>query len=260
MRPDPGRARVAQTRWLFPKVINGIAQSYPSILAGVDQVPRDWVDQAAPDGEDIGLQPGRLGQPNDGNHWMWTEFWNERLTDEYTLAGRGPFTGWPGHALKVDMTTGRVETPEVPDLLVVAPGDPTLRLAGEVVKTAPYGAALMRPAQPLRAEWRTEGSTFDGAPAGEDRTLRLSIFRPSRKVTLTLAGDPAAGGTAQFAYSIRDASGTRRGKVLAAKTKKIVVEGVPASGARSTVSIVLPSLKLPEGNEGTVRILRIDPA
>jgi hypothetical protein len=255
---------IAQTRWLFPKIINGIAQSYPAILPQVDQIPKDWVDRAAGDAEVIGLQPGRLGLKNDGDMWMWIEFWNERLTREYTLDGRSPFTGWPGHALKLDMTSGEIETPEQPDLLVTAPGDPTLRLAGEIVGGAPYGAALMRPTRPLRAEWRLEGATFDGAPReAEDRRLRLNVFRPSRKVTITLVADPAGpvNGKVRFPYSVRDASGLHKGTIAPEAERKIVVEGVPASGARSTVEIELPSIELPaEQRTATVRVLRIDPA
>jgi hypothetical protein len=247
---------VAQTRWLFPKVITGIAESYPAILAGVDQVPRDWVDQRAPDGAKVGMQPGRIGQPDDGNHWMWTEFWNKRITREYTLAGTGPFTGWPGHKLEVDPATGNVKTGEVPDVLVIGPGDPTLRLSGRILSTVPYGAALLEPAKPLHAEWRMTGSTFDGAPGSEDRRLQLSVFRPSRKVAITLAADtagPENPDSVRFAWSIRDEDGMRRGKLRSGGKTKVVVHG-------SRVTIELPALKLAGGNDGTVRVLRIDPA
>jgi hypothetical protein len=253
---------VAQTRWLFPRVINGIAESYPAIMAGVDQVPRDWVDQSVPEGAEVGLMPGRLGSPNDGDRWMWTEFWNERLDDEYTIAGTGPFTGWPGHSLRLDWATGAVATGEHPDYLVVAPGDPTLRLSGEIVKTAPYGPAVMKPARPLRAEWRLQGATFDGAPAGADRRLRLSVFRPSRRVAVTIAADPAGpeNGRVRFAWTLTDVGGRRSGRLDPEEEVRIVVEGRPAGGARSAAEIELPVVKLAEGREATARILRIDPA
>jgi hypothetical protein len=193
---------------------------------------------------------------------MWTEFWNERLDDEYTLGGVGPFTGWPGHKLELDEATGRVETAEVPDMLVVGPGDPTLRLRGEIVRTVPYGAALLRPDKPLQAEWRTEGVTFDGAPNQPSRRLTLTIFRESRKVAVTLLADgaPPESGPIRFDWSIQDASGRRRGTLAAGAERRIVVEGVPAGADRSSATIELPALKLPEGNEATIRVFRIDPA
>ncbi|HEV3001513.1 MAG TPA: hypothetical protein VGW75_12300 [Solirubrobacteraceae bacterium] len=255
-------ASVAQTRWLFPRVITGIAQSYPALLDGVDRIPRDWVDRAAPDSAVVGLMPGRVGSPNDGDRWMWTEFWNKEVDREYTLSGAGPFTGWPGHRLKLDRATGRVETAEVPDLLLVGPSDPTMRLAGEVLKTSPYGVALMRPAQPLRAEWRLEGATFDGAPAGASRRLRLSVYRPSRRVALTLVADgaPPEAGPVRLSWSLRDARGTRRGTLRGGTRTRVVVEGRPAGGALSVAELDLPALRFPAGNDGTVRVLRIDPA
>ncbi|HEX2084890.1 MAG TPA: hypothetical protein VHF89_04340 [Solirubrobacteraceae bacterium] len=244
---------IAQTRWLFPRVINGIAESYPSVMAGVDQVPRDWVDQTVPEGAEVGLMPGRLGTGNDGDRWMWTEFWNERLDDEYTLAGTGPFTGWPGHRLTVDDATGRVTAAETPDYLAVAPQDPTFMLRGEVVRTSPYGVAVMKVAKPLQARWLLEGATFDGAPREEDRRLRLRVFEPAG-VALTLAADTAGpeNGTVRFAYEVTDEAGRSRGTLPPGGERRIVVTG-------DHVVVRLPALQLREGREATIRLVSVEP-
>ncbi|MDQ3740760.1 MAG: hypothetical protein M3389_07425, partial [Actinomycetota bacterium] len=242
---------VAQTRWLFPKVISGIAESYPSIMAGVDQVPRDWVDQAVPEGREVGLMPGRIGSPNDGDRWMWTEFWNERLDDEYTLAGSGPFTGWPGHRLTVDPASGRVTTPEEPDYLVVAPGDPNLQLAGRVVREAPYGVAVIEVAKPLQARWQLSGATFDGAPREEDRRLSLRVWEPGGRVAVTLAADGAGeeNGKVRLPFEI----GGVRGTLAPGQQRRVVVSG-------ERIGLRLPAVALAEGREATVRVASIESA
>lgn len=247
-------ASVFQTRWLFPRVINGIASAYPSIMEGVDQVPRDWVDQAVPDGADVGLMPGRLGTPNDGDRWMWTEFWNERLDDEFTLAGKGPFTGWPGHKLNVDKATGRVTAAEVPDYLAVAPKDPNLQLRGEIVQTAPYGVAVMKVEKPLQLRWQLDGATFDGAPSEADRRMILRIYEPGGRVAITLAADPAGpeNGEVVMPYVLTDDRGQTEAELKPGVTRRIVVEG-------DQIGLRLPSVELEEGREATVRVAAIEP-
>jgi hypothetical protein len=146
-----------------------------------------------------------------------------------------------------------VSTPEVPEYLAVAPKDPSFQLRGEVVATSPYGVAVMKVERPLQARWRLEGATFDGAPAGASRRMELRVYEPSRRVALTLSADPVPPGTVDaLRYEIEDEDGPRRGTLAPGSTRRVVV-----AGDRATIR--LPSARLPDGAEVTIRVAAIEP-
>jgi hypothetical protein len=87
---------IAQASWIMPRAIAGISQGYPQVLQGVGEQPRDWVDRALPSGAEAAVLAGRLNSPDEQGQWLWTEFWNKRITQGVSRDGLSAYSGWPG--------------------------------------------------------------------------------------------------------------------------------------------------------------------
>jgi hypothetical protein len=259
---------VAETRWLTPLVITGMNTEFPGLLPGVRDQPYDWVDRSLPGGDNAGLLAGRL-EPfveDQGNHWMWVEFWNKDIERAYTPSGSAETTGWPAYKWRVDEATGRFVAPDDVDAFVVSRSDPRIMLQGRMVETATYGAGVLRPTRPLRAAWYTQGLKFDGGPEAQKSgaaVLHLYEGGPER-VSITLEADtvgPEDEGT-KLPWRVEDARGSRGGTLAEGQKVEFTVRPIPAGDGHGVVRLKLPELKLKGMTpaQANVRLISVEPA
>ncbi|HEV2787026.1 MAG TPA: hypothetical protein VGV67_11590, partial [Solirubrobacteraceae bacterium] len=261
---------VAEVRWVFPRVILGISETFPASLPGVKAQAPDWIDRAVAADASVGVLAGRLEEPvlDQDNQWMWHEFWNETVDRAYTDDGNAAFTGWPAVNWRVDPDTGRVAVAEVPDAFLAAPFDAVLKLRGRVVARSADTAVVEEPVVPLQAAWHTENLRFDGTPKStENRVVTVRTWPGAApleddRLRLVLRGDDLPTGVPMqtLRYRVRDASGTRAGELLPSKYREVTVRGArSAAGGAAVVRVTLPEAILPDGRRMTVRLVAIKP-
>jgi hypothetical protein len=172
---------LVQTVTVLDRVISGINAAIPSV---VGNAPKAWVDGLVfRGGEKAGVIEG-YGDQSD--QWLWTEFWNSRLTRVYSVGGRTPFSGLPSTPLTVDQATGRMATPNEMPLLVVSAGDPSLAVRGTPIRTISTGQRLLRPARPYQADWIYGDGGTDSVT---EKPTPLSAYPPKptlRRATVDL--------------------------------------------------------------------------
>ena len=243
---------VAETRWVLPQVITGISEAYPSVLVGVDEQPRDWVDQALPSGAEATMLVGRLNSPDESGQWLWTEFWNKRITQGLSRDGLSGYTGWPAVKLQADPATGRLRAPGAHEHVVVSATSPSLQLEGREVSRSASGTVLVRAASPLQARTLLEGGDVNGKPKSA-APMQLHVYGAarSRPVELKLLADaPPPGDEPQpLRYSVATADGVRRGRIEAGRTLTLTVVP-PRSGV---IEIGHQQAKAPTGG-GTLDV------
>jgi len=175
-----------QTNFVLSRTVAEVNGAIPGVLG---HPPKAWVDGLVYQTDDeAGVIEGDL-QTYTEQKWLWTQFWNERVTRIYALPGVGAASGLPTTPLDPDPATGRIATsPELP-LLVVAADEPRLGVRGEVVRTIVNGQQLIRPERPYRATWLYgEGG---GRGIGREPTA-LSVYPPSD-----------SGGSARIVFEIQ---------------------------------------------------------
>jgi hypothetical protein len=275
----PGRARtavvgglaaltlvyaVAEVREVVPDTVAGMNSVVPGGITGGTEQPRDWVDRALPDGASAASVVGRLGVPDESAHWLWTEFWNEDLEAAYSRLPEQELTGWPAQDLDVDEATGRVRTATPPDHLVVSATDPRLKVRGEVVARAGYGAELVRPDRPVRAEWSADALSFGGAPTDvESGVVDLMLYGGRERVRVTLAGEAVPAGSAgRVPYRVAGAGAERRGELGPEDRVSFVVTGrpVPGPGGRRRIRLRLPATLLDPDTRVAAHLVAVAPA
>jgi hypothetical protein len=142
--------------------------------AMLPQYDRDWIDETLPEGTDVALMPEvpmelPPGDPNVNDRatqtlWWDTEFWNERVADAYTLETEPAAdpTPFPKRYMTINPRTGAIEVaglaPSQQQRYVVLDARrPNLRLAGEVVRSTPWGLDLIEAERPYRTSWAVFG-------------------------------------------------------------------------------------------------------
>jgi hypothetical protein len=217
---------IAQASWIMPRAIAGISQGYPQVLQGVGEQPRDWVDRALPSGAEAAVLAGRLNSPDEQGQWLWTEFWNKRITQGVSRDGLSAYSGWPGIRLDVDAATGAAVAAGAPGHLVVGEHAPQVQLEGRVVARATPGLLLLETPRRLQARSLLEGADLNGRPTSS-RPLRLHVYgaRARRPVELDLLADAAVPGdpTHALSYEVAGRGPARRGEVPAGALRTIRV-------------------------------------
>jgi hypothetical protein len=177
-----------ETRYVIAKVTLEPGQA--RAVTGEDPGERDWVDEAMPEGTVAML----ASQVRDGYFaqrlWWDTEFWNERVTREWVLGPYESSTSFAGDPLSLDRRTGRIAVSRAADAVVVSREDPRLGLAGRVLARGPAGLVLVRPAQPLRADWATTGLDPDGYTT-PGRPAEITAYR-ALELSVELTAPPEA--------------------------------------------------------------------
>ncbi|HEX8085586.1 MAG TPA: hypothetical protein VF529_14935 [Solirubrobacteraceae bacterium] len=237
------------TRSVVPRAVLGIDSGFPHSLAGVREIPRDWIDRATPDDALVGLHVGTLDVPDEQNQWLWTTFWNEKVQRSYAFNGTMAHSVWPANRWTLDRRTGRLATDEPPDYLVASQVDPVLAIHGRVVAHSTYNAVVVQPARPLRAKWSLEQSREDTGP------LRLYLYperpgvaAPAVELTLGVGAAPPEEGKVEVPYGVDDGTRKQRGVLAAGEERKIVVRPpVSADGAPTIVTIVQQRRPLSQG-------------
>jgi hypothetical protein len=157
-----------------------------------------------------------------------------------------------------------VRTATPPDHLVVSATDPRLRVRGQVVARAGYGAQLLRPDRPVRAEWSADALSFGGAPADvEAGVVDLMLYGGRERVRITLAGEAVpAGSAARVPYRVAGAGGERRGELGAEDRVSFVVTGrpVPGPGDRRRIRLRLPATLLDPDTRVAAHLVAVAPA